>query len=67
MEDLWQERGLGIGLTHQLVVTARDSGVRRFYALLMHGNRGMLKLLRSLDLPERKRREGYDKYVEVQL
>ncbi len=67
VEDLWQERGVGVGLTHQLVATARDNGARRFYALVMHGNRGMLKLLRSLDLPERERREGHDKYVEVEL
>ena len=67
VEDLWQGRGVGVGLTHQLVDTARDRGVRRFYALVMHGNRGMLRLLRSLDLPERERREGNDKYVEVEL
>ena len=67
VEDLWQGRGVGIGLTHQLVDTARDRGVRRFYALVMHGNKGMLRLLRSLDLPEHERREGNDKYVEVEL
>lgn len=67
VEDLWQGCGVGIGLTHQLVDTARDRGVRRFYALVMHGNKGMLRLLRSLDLPERERREGNDKYVEVEL
>ena len=65
VEDLWQGRGVGVGLTHQLVDTARDRGIRRFYALVMHGNQGMLRLLRSLDLPERERREGNDKYVEV--
>ena len=68
VEDLWQGRGVGIGLTHhQLVDTARDRGVRRLYALVMHGNKGMLRLLRSLDLPEHERREGNDKYVEVEL
>jgi GNAT superfamily N-acetyltransferase len=67
VEDPWQGRGVGVGLTHRLVDTARDRGVRRFYALVMKGNRGMLKLLRSLDLPERERREGNDKYVEVEL
>jgi hypothetical protein len=58
---------VGIGLTHQLVNTARDRGVRRFYALVMHGNKGMLRLRSSLDLPERERRDGNDNYVEVEL
>ncbi len=44
---------MSIGLTHhQLVDTARDRGVRRLYALVM---------------PEHERREGNDKYVEVEL
>jgi len=67
VEDLWQGRGVGISLTRRLIHVARDRGVRRFYALVMNGNRGMLRLLRSLDLPERERREGNDKYVEVEL
>ncbi len=67
VEDLWQGRGVGISLTRRLIDVARDRGVRRFYALVMHGNKGMLRLLRSLDLPERERREGNDKYVEVEL
>lgn len=67
VEDLWQGRGVAFCMTHQLVDTARNREVRRFYALLMHGNRVMLRLLRSLDLPERERREGNDKYVEVEL
>lgn len=67
VEDLWQRRGVGVGLTHQLVDTARNRGVRRFYALVMHGNGGMLRLLRSLDLPECERRDGNAKYIEVEL
>ncbi len=67
VEDLWQGRGVGISLTRRLIDVARDRGIRRFYALVMHGNKGMLRLLRSLDLPERERREGNDKYVEVEL
>jgi L-amino acid N-acyltransferase YncA len=67
VEDRWQGRGLGIGLTHQLVDAARDNGIRHFYALVMRENARMLKLLRSLNLPERERREENAKYVEVDL
>lgn len=67
VEDRWQGRGVGIGLTHRLVKAARDSEVRRLYALIMSENARMLRLLQSLDLPERERREGNTKYVEVEL
>ena len=67
VEDRWQGRGLGIVLTQHLIDAARDRGVEHFYALVMPGNERMLRLLRSLELPEHERREGSDKYVEVEL
>lgn len=67
IEDRWQGRGLGLHLTHQLIDEARDKGVRLLYALVMRENRRMLNLLRDLDLPERERREGNAKYIEVEL
>ncbi len=67
VEDRWQGRGLGSVLTQRLIDAARDRGVEHFYALVKDGNERMLRLLRSLDLPERERQEGSDKYVEVEL
>lgn len=67
VEDRWQGRGLGTVLTQQLIEAALDRGIEHFYALVMPGNGRMLRLLRSLELPEHERREGSNKYVEVEL
>jgi N-acetylglutamate synthase-like GNAT family acetyltransferase len=42
VEDRWQDQGIGIALTRELIGEARDKGVRRFYALVMGENRRML-------------------------
>jgi RimJ/RimL family protein N-acetyltransferase len=67
VEDRFQDRGLGIGLTRYLIEAARENGLKRLYALVMRENTGMLHLLRSLDLPERKRWEGGAEHVEIDL
>ena len=67
VEDKWQGCGLGLSMTRQLINEARDRGIRYFYGLVMPDNRRMLKLLRSLDLPERESRFGGTKYMEVEL
>jgi len=67
IEDRFQNRGLGIGLTRHLIEAARDRGIRRLHALVMRENSGMLHLLRSLDLPERKRWEGSAEHFEIDL
>ena len=67
VEDSWQGHGLGLEMTRQLIQEARDRGIEYLYGLVMPENQRMLKLLRSLDLPERERREGGTKYVEVEL
>jgi len=67
VEDRLQGRGLGVGLTHALIEAARERGVQSFDALVASENRGMIRLLRSLDLPERERREESSKRVEVDL
>ena len=67
VEDRWQGRGLGLRLSRLLISIARDRGIGCFYGLVMRENRHMLRLLRSLDLPERERREGNAKFVEVEL
>jgi RimJ/RimL family protein N-acetyltransferase len=61
VEDRFQGRGLGLGLTRALIEAARERGVRRLKALVLHENTGMLNLLRSLDLPESF---GYEDGVE---
>ena len=67
VEDSWQGSGLGLGMTRHLIDGARDKGIRSFYALVKPENRSMLKLLRSLDLPEREGRDAGVKCVEVEL
>ena len=54
-------------MTRRLIDEARDRGIRALYGLVMPENRGVLKLLRSLDLPERESRSEGIKYVEVEL
>src|ERR671913_476810 len=67
VEDAWQGRGVGLGLTRQLINEAREREIDYLYGLVMPENRGVLNLLRSLDLPERENRTGGLKYVEVEL
>lgn len=67
IEDRWQGRGLGIGMTRRLIEAARANGFKRLHALVMHENAGMLHLLRSLDLPERERWEDGIEHIEIQL
>ena len=67
VEDRLQGRGLGVGLTRALIEAARERGVQSFDALVASENRGMIRLLRSLGLPERERREENSKRVEVDL
>jgi RimJ/RimL family protein N-acetyltransferase len=67
VEDRFQGRGLGFGLTRALVRAARERGIRDFEALVLPQNRGMLRLLRSLDLPERTRQEDGIRHISVDL
>ena len=67
VEDRFQGRGLGIGLTRCLIEAARERGIGRLHALVMRENRVMLGLLRSLEFPERKRWENGLEHVEIDL
>ena len=67
VEDRFQGRGLGVGLTRRLIEAARENGIGRLHAMVMRENIGMLSLLRSLDLPERKHWEDGTEHVEVDL
>jgi GNAT superfamily N-acetyltransferase len=67
VEDRFQGRGLGIGLTRHLIEAARERGIGRLHALVMRENRPMLSLLRSLRLPERERWENGLEHVEIDL
>jgi GNAT superfamily N-acetyltransferase len=67
VEDRFQGRGLGIGLTRHLIEAARERGIRHLHALVMRENRPMLSLLRSLDFPERKRWEDGVEHIEIDL
>jgi RimJ/RimL family protein N-acetyltransferase len=69
VEDRWQDQGIGIALTRELIDEAKDKGVRCFYALVMGENKRMLELLRHLDLPEQERRDEEQgvKRIEVEL
>jgi RimJ/RimL family protein N-acetyltransferase len=67
VEDRFQGRGLGFGLTRRLIEAARENGIGRLHAMVMRENTGMLNLLRSLDLPERKHWRDGAEHVEVDL
>jgi RimJ/RimL family protein N-acetyltransferase len=67
VEDRFQGRGLGIGLTRRLIEAARERGIKRLHALVMRENRRMLRLLRSLEFPERQRWENGLEHVEIEL
>ena len=67
VEDRFQGRGLGIGLTKKLIQAAREHEIERLHALVLPENTGMLHLLRSLNLPERQRWEEGVEHVEIDL
>ena len=67
VEDRFQGRGLGIGLTRRLIEAARARGIGRLHALVLPENEAMLRLLRSLNLPERERWENGVEHVEIDL
>jgi len=67
VEDRFQGKGLGIGLTRQLVESARERGIGHLHALVMSENSGMLRLLRDLGLPERERWQDGARRVEIEL
>lgn len=67
VEDRMQGRGLGIGMTRYLIEAARERGIEHLYALVLPENRGMLRLLRSLDLPENVRWEDGLEHIDISL
>ena len=67
VEDRFQGLGLGFGLTRTLIGAARERGIRDFEALVLPENKGMIRLLRSLDLPERVRLEDGVKHFSIDL
>ncbi|MDP9410663.1 MAG: GNAT family N-acetyltransferase [Actinomycetota bacterium] len=67
VEDRFQGRGLGIGLTRRLIEAARENGIGRLHAMVLRENTGMLNLLRSLDLPERKHWRDGAEHIEIDL
>jgi RimJ/RimL family protein N-acetyltransferase len=67
IEDRFQGRGLGIGLTRSLIEAALENGIGHLYAFVMRENAGMLNLLRSLDLPERKSWQDGAERIEIDL
>ena len=67
VEDRFQGKGLGIGLTRRLIESARERGIERLHALVMNENSGMLRLLRDLGLPERERWRDGARLIEIDL
>jgi RimJ/RimL family protein N-acetyltransferase len=67
IEDRFQGRGLGVGLTRCLIEAARERDIERLHALVLRENTRMLRLLRSLDLPEHKRWENGLEHIEIEL
>ncbi|MBX6765437.1 MAG: GNAT family N-acetyltransferase [Rubrobacteraceae bacterium] len=67
VEDRWQGKGLGLGLTRRLIKAALERGVDRFWGLVLPENARMLNLLRDLGLPERLWVEDGVEHVEIEL
>lgn len=67
VEDRWQGRGVGIGLTRLLIQYARQHGIRCLYALVLAGNVRMVRLLHNLGLPTTTRFVDGTERVEVTL
>jgi RimJ/RimL family protein N-acetyltransferase len=67
VEDRFQGRGLGSGLTRCLIEGARERGIKRLHALVLRENGRMLRLLQSLGLTERKRWENGLEHIEIDL
>jgi RimJ/RimL family protein N-acetyltransferase len=67
VEDRFQGRGLGIGLTRRLIEAAQERGIKRLHALVLRENGRMLRLLRRLEFPERKRWENGLEHIEIDL
>ncbi len=67
VEDRFQGRGLGSGLTRCLIEGAKERGIKRLHALVLRENGRMLRLLQSLGLTERKRWENGLEHIEIDL
>ena len=65
--DSWQGSGLGKAMLRMLAEAARDVGVERFEANVLHNNAPMLSLLDSLGPRRVLRREGSSLVIEVPL
>ncbi len=67
VEDRMQGLGLGVGLTRALIEAARDRGVENLHALVLPYNTPMLKLLRSLGLPEEMHWQDGAERIDIEL
>lgn len=67
VEDRFQGRGLGVGMTGRLLEAAREHGIKRLDAYVLHENRAMLHLIRNLGLPEHVYWEDGVERVEIDL
>jgi RimJ/RimL family protein N-acetyltransferase len=65
--DSWQGSGLGKAMLRLLAQAARERGIERFEANVLHDNLRMLALLDSLGPREVTRREGSSLVIEVPL
>ena len=67
VEDRFQGRGLGIGMTRCLIEAAKERGIGRLHALVLRENGRMLRLLQGLGLTERRRWENGLEHIELDL
>lgn len=67
VEDRFQGRGLGIGMTWMVIDAAKERGIKRLFALVLAENRRMLGLLRALELPEKLYWEDGANRIEIEV
>nr|WP_255481860.1 MULTISPECIES: GNAT family N-acetyltransferase [Ramlibacter] len=67
VSDQWQGRGMGGLLLQHLVAIARQHGVRKLVAEVLHENVPMLAVFRASGLPSETRHEGGVVHVTMSL
>jgi RimJ/RimL family protein N-acetyltransferase len=65
--DRWQGRGLGLGLTRRVAITARHHGIRYLWAYVLPENRRMLDLFKQLGMTVQSRLDEGCVLVKIDL
>jgi len=65
--DAWQGKGLGKILNRHLTRIGQESGIEKFEAVVLHENKGMMRVFESTGLKVHKKTEGGEIYFHIDL